>query len=168
MYLHGIPFVYLVHQYPTIHPKKETARRSPSHLADTLHLKRDLGFVPIHLLRTSSGYPLEVCIKECLRYGDTVFAFSALSTAVVQLSAHEWGVHQLTLEQPGWILTIRPSSLSWLQRHFPSVPIVLTQWNRKEKRKNRYPRHPFYVPKPSLPWREAHRIRKPRIFHEQK
>ncbi|SDW23284.1 hypothetical protein SAMN05444487_10222 [Marininema mesophilum] len=137
MYLHGIPFVHLKRHYPEITPQKETARRSPSHLADTHHLKECLGFVPVHLLRTSKKYPLDTCLKECLRYGDTVMAFSGIPTTCVQLSLHEWGVDRLMLRKAVWILTLRPSALRWLKVHFPSTPLILTGWDRDEKRRHR-------------------------------
>lgn len=123
MFLHGIPFIYLTQQSPLLDPAKQKGKKSKAQQTDAQKLIQLIGFEPVHLLRSSSNYPLRICIEECLRYGDTVFSFLDLPYPRVQLSPHEWGVKSLSLLDASWVLTTRPSARRWLRQRFPLLPI---------------------------------------------
>ncbi|PTX59346.1 hypothetical protein C8P63_11241 [Melghirimyces profundicolus] len=125
MFLHGIPYVHLVKQFPVLEADGKKDRKSASQKSDARHLVRQMGFEPIHLLRTGPGYALVECVRECLRYGDTVLAFSGLPYPRIQLSRHEWGVPRLEMGCASWILTTRDSAAGWLKRHLPRVPVLM-------------------------------------------
>lgn len=74
---------------------------------DRLHLLQQFGLEPVHLLESDESYPDERCIRECLAFGDTVFAFEQLSLPMWQLSRHEVGVEVLDLRTCSAIYTKR-------------------------------------------------------------
>ena len=78
MFFHGIPFIYLVRQYPVLDPAAFFRRKSPAKRADARRFIRTIGSEPVHLLRSSSDYPIRRCLDECFRYGDIVFAFESV------------------------------------------------------------------------------------------
>ncbi|MFS8513569.1 MAG: hypothetical protein LOD87_07590, partial [Planifilum fulgidum] len=92
MFFHGIPFIYLVRQYPVLNPASSFRNKSPAKRADARRLIRTIGFEPVHLLRSSPSYPIRRCLEACFRYGEVVFAFESIPYPRVQLSEHEWGV----------------------------------------------------------------------------
>ncbi|MDR6226479.1 hypothetical protein [Desmospora profundinema] len=130
MFFHGIPLVHLVKQAPVLSPAAKSKRQSPSRQADANRLKNLLGFEPVHLLRSSKDYPRSRCIRECFRYGDTVWAFHDLTYPRIQLSRHEWGVQQLDLREACWVLTARTDALSWFYFIGLHVPV----WVVRERR----------------------------------
>lgn len=132
MFLHGIPFIHLASQYPILSSEGGRRRKSPAQRKDARGLVRRLGFEPVHLLRSSRGYPLIRCIEECLRYGDTVLAFPAIPYPRVQLSRREWGIPRLQVPDVAWILTTRVTASPWFRRRLPDVPLLL--WTPAGKR----------------------------------
>ncbi len=130
MFIHGIPFIYLIQQYPLLDPARQKGQKSDSQRTDAQKLIQLIGFEPVHLLRSSPDYSLQTCVQECLQYGDTVFAFSDLPYPRVQLSPHEWGVKSLSLLNASWVLTTHSSARQWLRKHFPSLPIFFVKRNR--------------------------------------
>ncbi|WP_380701787.1 hypothetical protein [Salinithrix halophila] len=127
MFFHGIPFIHLIRQFPVLASGSRGNRRSPTQAEDARSLRESLGFVPVHLLRSSREYPMEVCLRECLRYGDTVLAFPTIPYPRVQLSRREWGVPKLAVEEAAWVFTTRETSLGWLRKHLPERPLLLMQ-----------------------------------------
>ncbi|MFD1426388.1 hypothetical protein JOD24_002961 [Kroppenstedtia sanguinis] len=124
MFLHGIPFVHLVMQFPVLSPERGKQRKSPVQKADARRLVRHLGYEPVHLLRSSREYPLSRCIEECLGYGDTILAFPGIPYPRIQLSRREWGVPQLNItHHVAWILTTREHAREWIQQRLPEVPV---------------------------------------------
>ncbi|MFD1395359.1 hypothetical protein ACFQ49_07585 [Kroppenstedtia eburnea] len=124
MFLHGIPFVHLVSQYPELSPGGRKRRKSPAQKTDARRLVRHLGYEPVHLLRSSREYPLTRCIEECLGYGDTILAFPGIPYPRVQLSRREWGVRRLNIFDVAWILTTRENAREWFHHRLPGIPVL--------------------------------------------
>lgn len=124
MFFHGIPFIYLVRQYPVLDPAAFFRRKSPTKRADARRFIRTIGFEPVHLLRSSSDYPIRRCLDECFRYGDIVFAFESVPYPRIQLSQHEWGVPSLDLRQAAWICVDGEGHRPWFRSRFPHLPVV--------------------------------------------
>jgi len=97
MFYHGINREYVYHSYPILSPRRRVTEKKEEQLADRIHLIEQFGLEPVHLLEASEEYPEERCIEACLRFGDTVFAFSDLPDPLWQLSRHEVGVPALDL-----------------------------------------------------------------------
>ncbi|MDA8352530.1 MAG: hypothetical protein M0Z65_04940 [Firmicutes bacterium] len=125
MYLHGIPFIHLIDQFPILSTEGRKQRKKPRQKEDARHLVQELGFEPIHLLRTSKDYPLVHCLKECLQYGDVVLAFSGVPFPRMQLSRHEWGLPHLDIRDTAWALTTRNDAEYWFRRHLPHLPLLV-------------------------------------------
>jgi hypothetical protein len=102
-------------------------RKSPDKREDARRLIERIGFEPVHLLRSSPEYPIRRCLGECLQYGDTVFAFSAVPFPRVQLSSHEWGVRRLSLRAADWAVTTDRRVIRWMREHVPSLPVLFCQ-----------------------------------------
>jgi hypothetical protein len=126
MFYHGINWEYVRKEYPILSPRRGVSRKRGDQLKDRQHLLEKFGLEPVHLLEASEQYPPRRCIRECLAFGDTVFAFPELPEPLWQLSRHEVGVEVLDLRNCCRIYTTRadtePSSL------FPQVEIV---WMRE-------------------------------------
>ncbi|MDN4592644.1 hypothetical protein [Polycladomyces subterraneus] len=126
MFFHGIPFVHLVKQFPVLQASNGS-RKSPDKRQDARRLIERIGFEPVHLLRSSPEYSIRRCLRECLQYGDTVFAFSTLPFPRVQLSPHEWGVRCLQLHAADWAVTTDQRAIRWIREHFHSLPVLFCQ-----------------------------------------
>lgn len=126
MFFHGIPFVHLVKQYPVLQAI-DGPRKPPDKREDARRLIEHIGFEPVHLLRSSPQYPLRQCMRECLRYGDTVFAYTTVPFPRVQLSANEWGVRRLSLRAADWAVTTDRRAVRWIWEHLPSLPVLFCQ-----------------------------------------
>lgn len=124
MFFHGIPFIYLVRQYPVLNPASSFRSKSPAKRADARGLIRSIGFEPVHLLRSSSTYPIRRCLEECFRYGDIVFAFESIPYPRIQLSEHEWGIPTLDLRRAAWICVNGEKHRHWFRSRFPHLPVV--------------------------------------------
>lgn len=97
MFYHGINRKYVCQDYPILSPRRRASKKKREELADREHLIAQFGLEPVHLLEASADYPEERCLEACLRFGDTVFVFSALPDPLWQLSRHEVGVPILDL-----------------------------------------------------------------------
>ncbi|WP_134684767.1 hypothetical protein [Brevibacillus migulae] len=97
MFYHGINREYVYHSYPILSPRRRVAEKKEDQLTDRMHLIEQFGLEPVHLLEASEEYTKEQCIKACLRFGDSVFAFTSLPDPLWQLSRHEVGVPVLDL-----------------------------------------------------------------------
>lgn len=124
MFFHGIPFTYLVRQYPVLDPAAFSRRKSAAKRADARKLIRSVGFEPVHLLRSSPDFPIQKCLEECFRYGEIVFAFKSIPYPRVQLSEHEWGIPTLDLRQAAWICVKGGNHRHWFRSRFPYLPVV--------------------------------------------
>ncbi|WNC16587.1 hypothetical protein [Brevibacillus brevis] len=89
---------------------------------DRLHLLQQFGLEPVHLLEDDESYPPERCIRECLAFGDTVFAFERLCLPMWQLSSHEVGVEVLDLRACAYIFTTRHEAK--VEDLFPGIPCL--------------------------------------------
>jgi hypothetical protein len=92
MFFHGIPFIYLVRQYPVLNPASSFRNKSPAKRADARRLIRTIGFEPVHLLRSSPSYPIRRCLEACFRYGEVVFA--RMGRTHSRLAQGRLGYHQ--------------------------------------------------------------------------
>lgn len=107
MFYHGIKWEYVMREFPLLSPRRRTGKRGKEQRMDRLHLLQQFGLEPVHLLEADESYPDERCIRECLAFGDTVFAFERLSLPMWQLSRHEVGVEVLDLRTCSAIYTKR-------------------------------------------------------------
>ncbi|MBO2531971.1 MAG: hypothetical protein CW342_03625 [Thermoactinomycetaceae bacterium] len=124
MFFHGIPFIYLVRQYPVLNPASSFRNKSPAKRADARRLIRTIGFEPVHLLRSSPSYPIRRCLEACFRYGEVVFAFESIPYPRVQLSEHEWGVRTLDLRRAAWVIISGKKHRCWFRSRFPHLPVA--------------------------------------------
>jgi hypothetical protein len=126
MFYHGINWEYARNDFPILSPRRSASRKRGKQLADRFHLLEQFGLEPVHLLEASEEYSPLRCIRECLAFGDTVFAFERLPQPLWQLSRHEVGVEVLDLRTCCHLYTTRedadPRAL------FPEVPC--TRWNK--------------------------------------
>jgi hypothetical protein len=99
MFYHGIKREYVYQDEPILSPRCRVFAKNEDQLSDRRHLLEQFGMEPVHLLEASEEYPDERCIKECLAFGDTVFAFHSLPDPLWQLSPHEVGVPVLDLRR---------------------------------------------------------------------
>jgi len=97
MFFHGIKWEYVKVEYPLLSPRRTVSRKRLAQAMDRLHLLKQFGLEPIHLLESDEHYSEEECVKACLAFGDTVFAFARLPLPFWQLSRHEVGVEVLDL-----------------------------------------------------------------------
>lgn len=126
VFFHGIDFKYVIQQYPILSPRRTVSEKNKEQLADRRHLIQQLGFEPVHLLESSGpSYPRIRCIKECLAFGDTVFAFRHLPLPYWQLSLHEIGVPVLDLRKCAAIYTTNLSIKEKLISYFPGKPAII-------------------------------------------
>jgi hypothetical protein len=125
VFYHGIDWVYVKKEYPLLSPRRNVSRKRPEQLADRVHLLQQFGVEPVHLLEEGPDFPAERCIRECLAFGDTVFAFKEVSSPLWQLSCHEVGVEVLDLRKCSLIFT-RETSAN-VQVLFPDVPVLYTE-----------------------------------------
>lgn len=131
MFYHGINREYVYQDYPILSPRRRATGKKHEQLADRMHLLEQFGHEPVHLLEAGEAYPDERCIQECLRFGNTVFAFSCLPDPLLQLSRHEVGVPVLDL-RACIIIYLRNEDVE-LRRLFPDKQIQLlkTQTTRE-------------------------------------
>lgn len=120
MFFHGIKWEYVIREYPVLSPRRTVRGKRKEQLLDRLHLLQMFGVEPIHLLEADAGYPPERCIKECLAFGDTVFAFERLCLPIWQLSSHEVGVEVLDVRSSVLIYTTNHEAK--VERYFPGIP----------------------------------------------
>ncbi|MGG1249750.1 hypothetical protein ABE205_18255 [Brevibacillus agri] len=107
MFYHGIKWEYVTREFPLLSPRRIAGKHGKEQCMDRLHLLQQFGLEPVHLLESDESYPDERCIRECLAFGDTVFAFEQLSLPMWQLSRHEVGVEVLDLRTCSAIYTKR-------------------------------------------------------------
>ncbi len=122
MFYHGINRRYLPEHYPLLSPRRTVSRKDQQQLSDRQHLLKRFGLEPIHLLEAGEGYGDEQCIKACLHFGDTVFAFSRLPDPLWQLSVHEVGIPVLDLRTCQKIYVVY-RDVEHVQSFFPGIPI---------------------------------------------
>lgn len=122
MFYHGINWEYVLQEYPILSPRRGVSRKRGDQLKDRQHLLERFGLEPIHLLEESDDFPVQRCVRECLAFGDTVFAFAELPQPMWQLSRHEVGVEVLDLRCCSRVYTLRREDevLGW----FPNVVFV--------------------------------------------
>lgn len=137
MFFHGIPFNYLVRQYPVLEPASFFRRKSPVKRADARRFIQSIGFEPVHFLRSSSNYPIRRCLDECFRYGEIVFAFASLPYPRIQLSEHEWGVPSIDLRRAAWICVDGEDHLHWFRSRFPHLPVVCRRQEGRQSDRDR-------------------------------
>lgn len=97
MFYHGINWEYVLQQYPVLSARRTVSDKGPEQRNDRKHLLERIGMEPVHLLEERESFGKETCIEECLRYGDTVFAFEKLPGPLWQLSPQEVAVPVLDL-----------------------------------------------------------------------
>lgn len=128
MFFHGIDCQFVVKQYPVLSPRCHTYDRTRVQQADRRHLIRRFGFEPVHLLESNPvDYPAGECIRECLRFGDTVFSFSELPLPIWQLSRHEVGVQMLDLTSCHLIYTVDRRNITTLRKLFRHTPLAIVK-----------------------------------------
>ncbi|MFD2369971.1 hypothetical protein ACFSO0_08335 [Brevibacillus sp. GCM10020057] len=120
MFYHGIKWEYVWKEYPLLSPRRTVRSKRQEQLLDRLHLLQQFGLEPIHLLEADETYPPERCIRECMAFGDTVFAFERLELPMWQLSSHEVGVEVLDLRTCVSIFTCRNEAK--VEDLFPGIP----------------------------------------------
>ncbi|MET3290617.1 UNVERIFIED_CONTAM: hypothetical protein ABID98_003187 [Brevibacillus sp. OAP136] len=126
MFYHGINREYAEKQFPILSPRRSLSHKTEEQLSDRLHLIRQFGLEPLHLLEASEDYPEETCIQSCLHFGDTVFAFAALQAPYWQLSMHELAVPILDLRNACAIFTTL-NDIFRLKSHLPGIPITIVE-----------------------------------------
>lgn len=129
MFFHGIDKEYVYPYFPILSARRSVSKKNAEQLADRRHLIRQFGLEPIHLLEAAADYPPERCISECLAFGDTVFAFSALTPPFWQLSRREIGVPVLDLRSAIAIYTTEVDQR--LAELFADIPIYLLPGKRE-------------------------------------
>lgn len=128
MFFHGIQREYVYQHFPILSPRRSVFGKREEQLEDRLHLIRQFGLEPIHLLEATSDYPEARCIESCLHFGDTVFAFETLEDPLWQLSPHEVGVPILDLRDACAIFT-RSHDEKRLRSLFPAILIRILEKN---------------------------------------
>ncbi|MDA5110308.1 MULTISPECIES: hypothetical protein [Brevibacillus] len=124
MFFHGIKWEYVREAYPLLSPRRSVSRKRGDQLADRLHLLQQFGLEPVHLLEAGPDYPPERCVRECLSFGDTVFAFERLEGPLWQLSRHEVGVEVLDVRACVRIYTERTDTAAEIRDLFPGVLVI--------------------------------------------
>ncbi|MBO8172398.1 MAG: hypothetical protein H0Z33_10945 [Bacillaceae bacterium] len=125
MFFHGINWEYVIKQYPVLSPRASVWEKDAKQMADRKHLIEQFGFEPVHLLESCPpDYPASRCIRECLHYGDPVFAFQILPLPFWQLSRHERGVPALDLRTCLYIVTNREVYIPEIKTVFPKKPVI--------------------------------------------
>ncbi len=128
MFFHGIDCQFVIKQYPVLSPRCHTYDKTGVQQADRQHLIRRFGFEPVHLLESNPvDYPAGECIRQCLRFGDTVFSFTRLLLPMWQLSRHEVGVPVLDLTSCHAIYTIDRRNIDILRELFPRTPLAIVK-----------------------------------------
>lgn len=126
MFYHGINREYVYQHFPILSPRRCISHKDQEKQADRVHLIRQFGLEPVHLLEAGAKYRDEECIHACLRFGDTVFAFNSIETPFWQLSLHEIGVPILDLRNACAVYTtVRDSDR--LSSFLPGIPIVFVE-----------------------------------------
>ncbi|MGG1661809.1 hypothetical protein [Brevibacillus sp. NRS-1366] len=120
MFYHGIKWEYVMREYPLLSPRRTVSKHRKEQALDRKHLLAQFGLEPVHLLEADKTYPHEHCIRECLEFGDTVFAFDRLDIPMWQLSSHEVGVEVLDLRSCMAIYTTRNDIK--VEAFFPGIP----------------------------------------------
>ncbi|MBO8164506.1 MAG: hypothetical protein H0Z34_12400 [Brevibacillus sp.] len=123
MFYHGINREYVYKYFPVLSARRSVSQKNDTQLADRRHLLELIGLEPIHLLEADADFPPQRCIKECLAYGDTVFAFQTLDLPFWQLSRREIGIPVLDLRRAAAVYT-RCADQS-LRDLFQGVPIYM-------------------------------------------
>ncbi|OEF98268.1 hypothetical protein [Desulfuribacillus alkaliarsenatis] len=123
MYFHGIKAEYLQFHFPIINPVHSEHRRSSMQLTDGQKLKERFGFEPVHLLQSSDALSKRSCIKQCSRFGDTVFVFENISLPILYLSKHERGVAVLDLRDAIYCYTTKMMNANLIKKYLPNLPI---------------------------------------------
>jgi hypothetical protein len=126
---HGIDFEYVLEQYPVLSPRLSVNRKNKTQLEDRRHLIEQFGLEPVHLLESCSDYSMLRCIRECLEFGDSVFAFRSLPLPVWRLSQHELGVSCLDLRRCCLIVTCNDRFYSQLRTLF-DAPVLICKRRR--------------------------------------
>ncbi|WP_126427998.1 hypothetical protein [Brevibacillus marinus] len=121
MFYHGIDKEYVYRHFPILSARRSVSAQSAEQLADRIHLIRQFGLEPVHLLEAAADYPPARCIAECFKFGDTVFAFPTLAPPFWQLSRREVGIPALDLRHATAIYTTDADQR--LEELFRDVPI---------------------------------------------
>ncbi|QKG84051.1 hypothetical protein GXN76_05895 [Kroppenstedtia pulmonis] len=124
MFLHGIPLVYFIQQFPCLSSSGKGLRKSPTKRRDARRLSELVGFEPVHLLRSTKEYALSECVRECFQFGDVVLAFPHVGYPRVQLSPREWGVRNLNVFDASWAVTTRMDAKRWIQQRMEKFPVL--------------------------------------------
>lgn len=126
MFYHGINREYVYEQFPILSPRRCISHKNAEQLADRLHLIRQFGLEPLHLLEAGADYPEAACIQACLHFGDTVFAFPSLAAPFWQLSAHELAVPILDLRNACAVFTTNHDIVR-LKSRLAGIPITFVE-----------------------------------------
>ena len=133
LFVHGIPFRYVPFHYPVLNAAYMAPERTREQIEDAQHLIKQFGFEPVHFLRTSDYYPLNVCMKECFRFGDTLLIFNTLPYPRLQLSANEWGVHGIDMRDAYFVISRHPEAHVWFRQHMPETPFFHFPFSLQEQ-----------------------------------
>lgn len=123
MYYHGINAEYLQFHFPILYPKRSEQQRNSEQLLDAMHLIACFGFEPVHLLQCSESYTRQECIRECGKFGDTVFVFDKLPLPILYLSSHERGVIMLDLREAKYCYATNIISARIVHKLLPDLQI---------------------------------------------
>lgn len=123
MYYHGINAEYLHFHFPIINPKRSEGQRANKQLLDAVHLVTRFGFEPVHLLQCSASYTRNDCIRDCSKFGDSVFVFDELPLPLLYLSSHERGVITLDLRDALYCYVTNMASVSIVHKFLPDLQI---------------------------------------------
>ena len=128
MFFHGIDLKYLLKQYPILYPDGNVSTKRKEQLNDRNHLIQKFGFEPIHLLESNDQYSMKKCLKECIHFGEVVFAFKKLDSPIWQISLHEIAVPVLDVRTCHCIFTRKREVMEEIGKMFPDKPLFLVKF----------------------------------------
>ncbi|MBP1930364.1 hypothetical protein [Ammoniphilus resinae] len=123
VFFHGIDLNYLLKQYPILYPDRNLSTKRQEQLNDRNHLIQKFGFEPIHLLESSDQYSMIRCLKECIQFGELVFAFKRLHSPIWQISLHEIAVPVLDVRNCHFIFFQKKELKKEIVKRFPDKPL---------------------------------------------
>ncbi len=127
MFFHGIKLAFLIKQFPFLNPDAHVLSKSDLQLKDRLHLIQKFGLEPVHLLESSSTYPIKKCLNECFSFGDIILAYRKLVPPILQLSSHELGVNCLDVRSCSYVFIKQVVHKSELLKLGLNKPIFLVK-----------------------------------------
>jgi len=126
VFLHGIPYHYLIYQYPILSPRRTILPQTKRQRKDRQHLIERFGFEPVHFLESGKTYSIGRCISSCFSFGNVILVYKKLPLPMLQLSPHEVGVPVVDARQADFIVIDHRSLINKVRKIFKNTPIFFS------------------------------------------